>query len=158
VHKKKKIYAYFLLSIYLLVIAHCHFSVDLLIQSGDFQNGYHFHEEEGEFYHSNEFHGDFFHFLGHIIEELRHVDKDDFRDEHIVTTSDFSVNKSANSSHSIDFIFSENEFSSRIISSTFLKGLPKYFNPFYRVLIKSNLPLRAPPVIIWVVSSSTVKS
>lgn len=140
------------------MIAHCHFSVDLLIQSGDFQSGYHFHEEEGEFYHSNEFHGDFFHFLGHIIEELRHVDKDNFSDDHIVTISDFPVKKSANSSHSNHFIFNKSGIASRLISTTFLKGLPEYFNPLYHILIESNLPLRAPPVIIWVVSLSTVKS
>ena len=146
--KKRNISGRFLLATYLLVAFNCNFSHNHLALFDISCEASHSHDEFETVHHEHGFHIGIFHFLGHILEELRHLDNDDFGDEHLVNASDNQFKKPIESNKTSEFSFGGNQIAFIPVDEIFLTSPPE-FSPFpIQILIKSDTPLRAPPSFV----------
>jgi hypothetical protein len=145
--KKKNILGRFLLTTYLLVAFNCSFSHDHLALFDESCEVSHCHEVSEKVFLAQDFHIGIFHYLGHLFEELRHIDNDDFGNDHLVISSDFQSKNNLDLNRTIDFHFGSNNIIVTRVDSESLSSSPNAPSPTQR-LLRSAIPSRAPPALV----------
>lgn len=145
---KRKIISYFLLTTYLLVVAHQSVSPTYTFElNGDFSSQpSHQHEEFQGKHHEHRFHIGVFHFLGHLLEKINLGS--DKADDHLVAIQNYPKKKIINNKGSIHDFFSENNLVLIEVDAESLPDPPDYYLPYLQRLKNANLLLRAPPSIV----------
>lgn len=132
---------------YLLVALNCSYShghVGLFDQSC---MASHCHADYEKVHHAQNFHVGIFHFLGHLLEELRHIDNDDFENDHLFFSPKKLSKKNVNPSKKIDCSFAFNKIMIFDVDAASLPDPPALIFSCLRRIFKSDSPLRAPPAL-----------
>ncbi len=142
---KRAISGRILLGVYLLVAVNCSFSHEHLALFDEACEATHNHDEFESIHHEHHFHVGIFHFLGHLFEELRHVENDNFGDDHLISTPINPIQNSFAQNQNTTYLYTWREI---IIAERKIKPLPEppdFANHFLDDFINTDTPLRAPP-------------
>ncbi len=145
---RNKIISHFLLAIYLLVVLHdsVNHSHTNELKDANLSTNTHQHDTYTDIHHEHKFHVGVFHLLGHLFEDLNHLN--DLADDHIVDFQKSSTKKIVNQNPTTDFFIGGYNI---IVFNEDVENLtnpPPYFLFLLHQLTQPNTSLRAPPALV----------
>ena len=145
---RKNISSYFLLAIYLLVIAHQSIShTHTFAFDGDVTPKHsHQHEDFKGIHHKHHFHIGIFHFFGHLFESISQTS--DNADEHLVFIQNTSQKKVLYNLPIVGKYYDVSYLQVIKVDAESLPDPPYYHIPYLQNLTRSTSPLRAPPFLV----------
>ncbi len=148
VQKSRILLSYFLLATYLLVALHNSISHDHLsasCESIEFDS-HHQHEGINEVHHEHHFHVGIFGILGQLFESIDHVN--DNEDEHLAIGPKIPKVKSVTFESVYIPYFNLADLIALTVDAESLPDPPDFNLSLLQQLIKSDTPLRAPPLLV----------
>lgn len=144
----REIRAYFLLSIYLIVVAHLCISHTHVqgIDEDPIHSHEHVHHDSEEGHHEHLFHIGVFHLLGHLFECFSHID--DSADDHLMITASPSGKKWSEDEGWITMFFAGESVYHNEIDAESLTSPPESCRGHMPDPSLTSRPLRAPPKFI----------
>ena len=142
VQLRNKIYSFFLLGIYLIVLIQGVSDNSLVNQS----KVTHQHEDFIDSHHDHIFHVGIFHFLGHILESINQSDSP--TDEHVVILEKTKGKQVINSDNTSDFYHSKYNAVGEQLELQSQSDPPKVCQFLLHQLIQPNSYLRGPPSLV----------
>ena len=144
---KRRLFSWLLLTSYLLVVfhqsvPHAHFLEEEILPKAKTS---HHHDDFQEVHHEHRFHVGIFHFVGHLFENLNHLDS--HADEHVIISHKTSTEKTIVLNNTTYFYCYGNSFISLRVDAESLPD-PPYYLTILQKSIPDNTPLRGPPPFV----------
>jgi len=150
VQLRKKILSYFILTIYLLIVAHKGVSHSHESEVDTSNHASHQHEEFEDVHHEHSFHVGIFHLLGHLYENINHSNdhSDNHSDDHLVVLQKSSTKKVVDYNKTNNFFLFGNNTMVFDIDSESLPDPPPFHLFLLQRLKQPSTPLRGPPSFV----------
>ena len=143
---RKKILSYFLLTIYLTIVAHKGVTHSHESEIGASNYASHQHEDFEDIHHEHSFHVGIFHLLGHLYENINH--SNDHSDNHLVLEQKSSTKKIIDYSKTNNFFLVGINTMVFDVDSESLTDPPPYYLFLLQRIKQPSTPLRGPPSFV----------